>query len=121
MDSRASGTEVRCGFSRRKTMFGLKSVVYVHRAEEIPTVEHWAIIETSSYTTAASGEWAPGHGYPASTENYVTYTAYTDKADFEAEVRDRLEEKPWRSHSTFRTIHVQPLTIKTNVTLEFEK
>lgn len=100
-------------------MYGLKSVVYVHTAEEVPTVEHWAIIEGASYRTPEEGVWAPGHGYPASTEYYVTYTAYTDKADFEAEVRDRMEDKPWRSHRTFRTLHVQPLTIKTNVTLEF--
>jgi len=101
-------------------MHGLKSVVYVHTVDEVPKVEHWAIIETESYSTPEEGVWAPGHGYPAATHNYISYTAYTDKADFEAEVRDRLEEKPWGRSRSFRTIHVQPLTIKTNVTLEIE-
>ena len=101
-------------------MIGLKSTIYVHRTEDVPKVEHWAILETSSYTTGEAGVWAPGHGYPASTKYFVSYTAYTDKADFEAEVRDRMEDKPWQSRRPFRTLHVLPLTIKTNVTLEFE-
>ena len=31
----------------------------------------------------------PGHGYPATTERYATYIAYTDKAEWESEVSKR--------------------------------
>lgn len=102
-------------------MLGLKSVVYVSKAEDIPKVEHWAILESASYRTPEEGVWAPGHGYPASTEYYMTYVAYTDKADFEAEIRDRMNPERIYQGRAFRTIHVQPLNIKTNVTLEFEE
>ena len=40
-------------------MLRAKSVVYVHKAEQIPTVEHWALIETSSVHVEAVGVWAP--------------------------------------------------------------
>ena len=90
------------------------SVVYVRKAEQVPSVEHWAILKTSSYTTAACGEWAPGHGYPASTENYIEYTAYTDKAEFEAEFERALLD---RFGGVVRAIHVLPMTAKTTVTL----
>lgn len=92
-----------------------KSVVYVNKAEDVPTVEHWAIITSTSVYTPASGEWAPGHGYPAGSDNYIKYEAYTDKAEFEEEVKHKSEETYRRP---FRVLHVLPLSVSTSVTVK---
>lgn len=93
-----------------------KSVVYVRKPEDVPSVEHWAIIKGSSYTTEADerSKRCPGHGYPASTEHYTTYEAYTDFAECEEEVASMVNAK----RETFRVLHVMPLSVKTNVTVE---
>jgi len=90
-------------------MFGLKSAVYVHTVHDIPKVEHWVILDNQSYIES------PGHGYPSSTERYVGYLAYTNKADFEADVKDRVAKNRF---AEVRVVHVEPLTIKATLTLE---
>jgi hypothetical protein len=95
-----------------------KSAVYVHSANDVPQGEHWAIFESSSYTTEEHGVWAPGHGYPASTEHFVTYVAYTVKEEFEAEVRHRISKQEKSFYNkTFRAVHVLPVSITTTVTI----
>lgn len=103
-----------------RTAMRAKSVKWVHRAEDIPTVEHWAIIESSSVHVPAEGVWAPGHGYPAHSEEFITYEAYTDKAEFEAAVLEMAENQKAYSRA-FRAIHVIPVVTKTSVTLEETK
>jgi hypothetical protein len=78
-----------------------KSVVYVRKAEDIHVPDE--------------GVWAPGHGYPAHTENYVSYEAYLDKAEFEESVA--AETKDRYPGNTFRVVHVTPLKIETTVTV----
>lgn len=56
--------------------------VFVHRSEEVPKQEHWAIISNTSVHHEAHGVWAPGHGYPEHTEDIVEYTAYLNEEDF---------------------------------------
>jgi hypothetical protein len=91
-----------------------ETVIHVNKAEHIPTVEHWAIIRNTSVFIPDEGVWAPGHGYPAHTDNYITYVAYLDRAEFEEAVassaRNRLRE-------TFRVMHVMPLKVETTVTV----
>jgi len=81
------------------------SKVYVSKAEDIPKVAHFAIFETSSYTTEASGEWAPGHGYPAATHNFVTYVAFTDESEFLEELKEKNATRNFGSR-TFRGVKV---------------
>lgn len=90
------------------------SKIYVRKADDIPQVEHFAIFDTSSYSTEASGEWAPGHGYPAATHNFVTYVAYTDEAEFLAELKERQAEHRF---GAFRGVRVSaPYKFSTLVT-----
>lgn len=55
---------------------------YVHRPQDIPKDEHWAIIRGSSVHHDAVGVWAPGHGYPEHTEQVIEYEVYLKEEDF---------------------------------------
>jgi hypothetical protein len=70
-----------------------RNSVFVHSPNEMPKGEHWAIIEgTSVYIPGDErSRTNPGHGYPASTENYITYQAFTDKKEFETELAHKIE------------------------------
>lgn len=80
---------------------------FVHTADDIPKGEHWAIIEGTSVSIPGDerSRTNPGHGYPEHTENYITYEAFTDKAEFEAVLKKRLNEK--FRYKSVRGIHVQ--------------
>jgi hypothetical protein len=78
--------------------------IYVSNPTSIPTGEHWAIIGASSVTVPGDerSRTSPGHGYPEHTENYITYTAYTDKTEFEA----ALTKEVLSPNSKVQGIHV---------------
>jgi len=91
---------------------------YVHSADELPPGEHWAIIEGSSFTIPGDerSRTHPGHGYPESTERYITYEAFTDKTEFETELKARLRSKG--QYRTVRGIHVQVYEATTEIHLK---
>lgn len=65
---------------------------FVSRVEDIPTENHWAIIKNESVHTEAVGEWAPGHGYPASTDYFVKYyKVFTNEQEFLKELQNSFE------------------------------
>jgi hypothetical protein len=83
--------------------------VYVHDAKEVPSCEHWAIISGTSVTIPGDerSRTNPGHGYPESTEHYITYEAFTDEAEFKAELTRRIESNAkYYSSREVRGIHV---------------
>lgn len=57
---------------------------YVHDPRKMPKTEHWAILGQSSVHIPGDQRSidAPGHGYPASTEYYITYEVYNTEAKF---------------------------------------
>lgn len=54
----------------------------------VPDGRHWAIIQIRSIHIPGDerSRTAPGHGYPAHTEQAVVYQAYTALADWEHEI-----------------------------------
>jgi hypothetical protein len=67
---------------------------------DIPTAPHWAIIETTSVHIPGDerSRTNPGHGYPASTETFITYRAFTSQAEWEHEAeRLTLRGLPFRA------------------------
>jgi hypothetical protein len=58
-------------------------------ASEVPKTEHYAIIESGSVFVPGDQRSIdhPGHGYPASTEYFVSYISFTDRDEWEAEIR----------------------------------
>lgn len=90
----------------------IEKVIYVHKPEDVPACEHWAIIEGTSVFVPGDerSRTNPGHGYPEHTDNYITYTAYLDEAEFKRVLAQRLETAATKYHYTagiIRGIHVQ--------------
>ncbi len=83
--------------------------IYVHKATDIPNVEHWAIITSASVHVPAQGVWAPGHGYPEHDEKFIEYEAFLDKAEFEREMLKRVSDD--HGHTTTRGVHVSEVFV----------
>lgn len=82
----------------------------------IPATPHWAILQTVSVTIPGNerSRTHPGHGYPATTETYITYRAFTSQAEWEREI-ERLASSRWNN---FRAIKVEPARVGVKVTVE---
>ncbi len=61
---------------------------YVHVPNDVPRVEHWAIIRGSSVFIEGdeSSRTNPGHGYPAENKPVVEYEAYLTEDKFKRQV-----------------------------------
>jgi hypothetical protein len=97
--------------------------IYAHRIENIPAGEHWAILTSESVTTPGDerSRTNPGHGYPEHTDYYFSYVAFTDKAEFEAELQRELASHAKYSFGSprIRGIHIAATyTGKTVVAVE---
>jgi hypothetical protein len=90
-----------------------KKSVFVHKPDDIPRQEHWAIIEGSYVHHAEEGVWAPGHGYPAYTEDVISYQAFFNEKEF----LDELTHKFNAAYGSDRVvgIHVNKLYTKQTV------
>src|ERR1700688_5070329 len=60
------------------------TVIYCRSADDIPKKEHWAIIHSCSVSIPGDqrSREAPGHGYPAHTEQFIGYEAYDNEKEF---------------------------------------
>lgn len=69
-----------------------KPQIFVHIPSDIPKGEHWAIIESRILTIPGDerSRTNPGHGFPASTEQYISYEAFLNEDDFKEELLKRL-------------------------------
>jgi hypothetical protein len=97
----------------------MRTSKFVHNADELPKGEHWAIIEGTSVTIPGDerSRTAPGHGYPEHSENYITYESFTNKEEFEAELKRRLSNTSmWQR--PVRGIHVQVYEATTEIHLK---
>ena len=87
---------------------------YVNSPSEMPDGEHWAIITGTSVFIPGDerSKSCPGHGYPESTEHYISYEAFLDEDEFKRE----LEKSFLRSDKSCKGIHVEgAYTIKTKI------
>lgn len=59
-------------------------MTYAQKASDIPKGEHWAIIRSSSVYIPGDerSRTNPGHGYPAETENFISYEVFTTEDAF---------------------------------------
>ena len=80
--------------------------MYISRAEDIPSGEHWAIIRSSAALIPGDerSRTNPGHGYPAHTVNYITYETFTNEIEFRTEFARVLNAK--YGDKVIRGIHV---------------
>lgn len=84
------------------------------RLDSIPTGPHFAIIRTVSVYIPGDerSRTNPGHGYPEHTEEYISYEAFTDRAEWES----RIIAMSGR-HENFRAMSVTPAKVTATVTV----
>lgn len=78
---------------------------YVHSVSDLPEGEHYAILTTGSAADSYDGR---------STVSVIEYVAFTDRAEWEAEIKQMSVPSPYQNKS-FKAIHVRPATIKVSV------
>lgn len=90
-----------------------KNMKYVSTKSNMPQKPHWAIIVfTSVYIPGDErSRSAPGHGYPAHSENVVNYIAFTDEEEWKAEI-NRSMTSTYGKRDNFIAVHVTPAKIK---------
>jgi hypothetical protein len=86
-------------------MINYKAMTFVKTVADVPTCEHWAILEGTSITIPEDqrSREAPGHGYPEHTEQCINYVAFTDQKEFEKEM---LRKASSTYQTKFIGIHV---------------
>jgi hypothetical protein len=93
---------------------------FVSTKDKFPSAPHWAILKFSS-THVPGDERSrtnPGHGYPAHSVDNVSYEAYYTEEKFLAAVAE-LENGSYH-HGRYSVLKVEPLTIKTTVSVSAE-
>lgn len=87
---------------------------WIHKADEVPKGPHFAIFESNSIHVPGDerSRQYPGHGYPASTEYFMSYIAFDTKEEWEADIQERVTRK---NADKFVAVQVIPATIETKV------
>lgn len=104
------------------TVVKITTKKWCNSASDIPLCEHYAIIESGSISIPGDQRSidCPGHGYPASTENFVRYISYINQAEWEAEIKKRMSSG-FDSDKKFVAMFVNPATIQTTHKVEFRQ
>ena len=89
--------------------------IYCRAIKDIPSVDHFAIITESTYYTAADQRSidCPGHGYPASSADYVEYCAFLSEEEWKEEI-NTLSTRRYGSKN-FKAIVVKVPTVTTKI------
>ena len=87
-------------------------VAWAHKIEDIPSEEHYAIIEFGSIYIPGDerSRTNPGHGYPAETRTTIEYIMFEDEETWEEEIRKRLD----RNEKNWKAVVVKPAKIETH-------
>lgn len=89
---------------------------FVSTKDKFPIAPHWVIMKFSTINIPGDerSRTNPGHGYPASTENAVSYEAYYTEEKLLEAVRE-LEGHSWNtSYVVFKS---EPLTVGKTITV----
>lgn len=82
---------------------------YCFEKKDIPVGDHYVILEFDTIHTEGDerSRTHPGHGYPASSTNVQQgYIAFTDKAEWEAEITKRMTSKYGRKDFVAKTAEI---------------
>jgi hypothetical protein len=92
---------------------------FIERAKDIPKEPHYALIDNRSVFIPGDerSKSCPGHGYPDSTEHFISYTAYTNRDDLIKE----LSSVYYRKKDDITVIYVTPVHINTTVSIELNE
>ena len=92
------------------------NMIHCSKKNNIPTGAHYAILQFSSITIPGDerSRTHPGHGYPEQTIAQIEYVAYTDREEW----RNEIEKRTLANDKDFIAIAVEPVKIRTVVTVE---
>jgi len=87
---------------------------HVTKISDLPDEPHYVIITQTSIHVPGDerSRTNPGHGYPASTEYFLSYEAFGQREAWEAEI-DRLS----KSKERFRAFAVSPAKVNVTTTV----
>lgn len=90
---------------------------YIHSKNALPASTHYAAIVFSSvyHESDERSRTAPGHGYPAHSEDVCQYIAFRDKDDMEQWVR---KEEGSGHPCSYRVIECNPLSVIKTVAVQ---
>lgn len=84
----------------------------VTSANDVPVAEHFAIFESDSYYTEGDerSRTYPGHGYSATTTNFIKYEAYFTEQRLLMAIKEKEESS--YSRKSYKVCKIIPLTIQ---------
>lgn len=87
---------------------------WIHTLSEVPSGPHFAIFEANSIYVPGDerSRQYPGHGYPASTEYFLSYVAFDTKEEWASAIQERLTRN---KDDKFIAVQVIPAQIETKV------
>jgi len=93
---------------------------YCRDKKDVPKTAHYAIIVFSSFYVPgdARSQSAPGHGYPAHTEQTSEYIVFENKSEWEAEVSKRAGKV--FQQENFVAMFVQPAKTSLDIRVEVD-
>lgn len=93
---------------------------WCHKPKDVPTEDHYAILEFSSVYIPGDerSRTNPGHGYPAESRPIVEYIVFKNKEEWETEIQHRMTS-PY-GNKNFVPIVVKRATISTSVHVHTE-
>ena len=95
---------------------------FVHSVNEVPKDEHYAIILNDSIYIPGDerSKTCPGHGYPASTKQVVSYEVYLTKEKLMESIQD-LENPKFGYKKDYVVIKVTPVKITTSINIDIKE
>lgn len=91
---------------------------HVRTPEDVPEQEHFAIFESRTITIPGDerSRTNPGHGYPESTESFISYEAYFTKEKLLAAIK-KLEDYSY-SKKAYRVVKVTPMSVNVSLSVD---
>lgn len=90
---------------------------YVSQVTDVPDKEHWVIVKTNGVYIPGDerSRTNPGHGYPARTENFLSYEVYLTEEKL-LEAIEELEKPRYGGNRTaYKVLKVTPVKVKTEM------
>jgi hypothetical protein len=92
---------------------------YVHQATDVPDKEHWVIVKTDGVYIPGDerSRTNPGHGYPASTKNFLSYEVYLTEEKLLAAIKELEEPRYGGNRTEYKVLKVTPMNVKKQMTI----
>jgi hypothetical protein len=92
---------------------------FARTTEDVPNVEHWVILKNDGVYVPGDerSRTNPGHGYPASTHNYLDYHVYLTEEKLLKAIEELETPQYGGNRTAYRVIKVTPMAVKKQVNI----